>query len=649
MKKITATFNDFPYTADPYGYARRLTDVIEIGGIPIGGDNEICVQGKVSDGLTDKNSILSEILQLYSLGCRVVIVPSPTLEIALQLKELKAELEAVNYDVKLLADFGTNLAATLEVAAVFEGVRVAMEPAGPFEQTVTEYQASFESLINKCTKFGRILEIYNSATLESSITETVGPLLDAATTARRLGLHQLILSIEGFDPVKAALAYRWLSACLLERKWKYPIHLAVDIPTADWESRLQVAAITGSLLEDGIGDAIHISLGNQQSRAIELAFRIARRYTDIDWQLLIKGGIGMVKETVSIMGIPTSEPTNDTPVILASDKAKRRSIYLNFPEASPYSTEKRIPEYPFIISNLPDYRAPYIYTRREAKEIQVGTVKIGGNNPRLNIARLTMSEIKRIINGTLPNADQPQNRSSFPDLYLVNSFFEEVIELKESRQLPAPIVVGIQSGEEARKAVVRGVDALTFCIDIVGQIAETMEDLEEVAKELNGSEVPLFLISTHNAGQSWGSYDYWPEFFEAKQMIRAVELCHKYGLFNLILGIYTYNPAWNTQNYRLLASLLQEKGWNYPIHLIAPDLWTNVKKEFLINAGITLGGLLIDGIGDSVQLDYLPKEIEPSQEETNSFGFVTLTVREAVRLSQALIKAFEYDYKTYTQ
>jgi hypothetical protein len=60
MDKISTTFSEFPYTANPYGYARRLTEVVEIGKIPIGGKKELCVQGKVTDGLNGINSIVIE-------------------------------------------------------------------------------------------------------------------------------------------------------------------------------------------------------------------------------------------------------------------------------------------------------------------------------------------------------------------------------------------------------------------------------------------------------------------------------------------------------------------------------------------------------------------------------------------------------------
>lgn len=151
-----------------------------------------------------------------------------------------------------------------------------------------------------------------------------------------------------------------------------------------------------------------------------------------------------------------------------------------------------------------------------------------------------------------------------------------------------------------------------------------MPELESILEVIAKPELktlpslPLFIISTHNAGQSWGSYDYWPSFFEAYQSVEAVELCYNYGVTNLVLGIYNYNSAWNIQNNRLLAALLQEHGWTPPIHLIAPDIYGE-EDDCLIDGSISLGSLLADGFGDSIQLDYLPKLNYSPERALNSF------------------------------
>ena len=638
-----------PYTADPYGYVRRLTHEVKLGDTIIGGTNVIAVQGRIVADPLDTVAILSQIDQLIKLGCLIIRVPTPSVAAAQHLQQIRTALEATGAKVTLVAEGGTSLRACIEATTWADVVQVNANldsEATSIDRPISssnQAEVSFKELFQQCAKLDRCLEICGVA-VSGDITPQmlVEQVISLITLARKHDFHNLILSLEVPNPILSVNAYRWLAARLANLAWDYSIHLSFNAKHSTQVEQSQSAAVLGSLLEDGIGDSLHLFLGGVHSKAIELAYRLVRRYTPLRQTILEKAGVAVTEERINSIGILSARATDDTPVVVAVNRANNQAVNLHLADKGFDVSGKSVPDYPYVISNLPDYRNPYHYRRLISNEVKVGDVAIGGANLPVTLARLSRTAITKLkqqhANQYLPD---DTDFELTPDIYMTNYLTAEIAYLKNAGILTIPLVAGVRSVYEAWEALSIGVEALTFCSDTVGQIGGLLKDLKEIVQLLKGRDIPLFLISTHNAGQSWGSncYHYWPAFFEAHQVIEAVEMCQKYDLTKLVLGIYTYNSAWNTQNYRLLTALMHEQGWNYPIHLTTPDLYSLLAQEHRIDASISLGGLLLDGIGDSIQLDYVPKEEDTYPEEYNPYWQQPLNVSQKLALAYNLLRA----------
>ncbi len=655
MTRQTEAEAKLPYTADPYGYARRLTREVRIGKELIGNPNLIAVQGRVTVDPLETELVLAQVTHFTDQDCKIIRVPAPSVGTAWNLNQVITILQARQIKPAYIAEGTGSFEALLAALEWADGIQLRLNVTNPGENNPNYSERELEVISRECATHSQLIEISSFTDVsECSPQKLVEPLITLAYLAQKLNFPNLLFSLEATSPILQIEAYRYLAARFNVLEWDYPVHLGFTALKPTLVERSQAALALGSLLEDGIGDSLHISFeqNSTQYQEIELAYRIVRRYTSLPWQTLESVGVGILDEVVSSEGALIVSSADGTQFVVATDRANNLSVNLNFPDDQPYASEKKIPEYPYVIANLPDYRHPYRYQRQTTSEIKVGNISIGGGQPLVTLGRLSSARITQLyqLESQVASATLASSSSiptTEPDIYLINNLSEEVKCLKTQGKLIQPLVVGVQTVEQLKEALSVGAEAVSFGLDYVGQIGEEIDELEKVVEMLGELEkpLPLFLISTHNAGQSWGSYDYWPAFMEAYQMIQAIELCQKSGVSQLIVGIYTYNSAWNTQNYRLLTALMLERGWNYPVQLIAPDLVSNVAEEYLIDAGISLGGLLVDGIGDCVQFDYLPRRIDRYPEGYSSFEANPLSIEQLTTLAASLIEAIKFPSK----
>lgn len=620
MSKTTDNFSKLTYTADPYGYLRRKTSKVRIGNVALGNANPIRVLASTFTDTLDTVATAAYIKRLMNFGCEIVKVATPSIESVSSLNSIQMSLWSKKIQVSILADVNSNIDTALEAIEWFDALHITSNNLIP-----SQIEEKFAPLVRRCKELDRSLEIGPSlGTLENNPEKAVEAALDLAFIARKYDFHSIMFSFTGNTPTTLVQAYRLLSAKFYTLDWDYPILLKMTGEDSTKIGLIKNTAFIGSLLEDGIGDAIQVSLGGKPKSELELAFRIARRYTPIQPYLLKKAGVNhQLGDNNFDQMLPQMTVEDDTPVVVATSRTNPSTNKYHF--LLDMKLSKLANNGLYQIASLPDYRDPYHYTRRQSSVVQVGNVKIGGDNPPAIIAMLNLESIKELAT---------TKASIVPDIFVVNDFSDEVKQLRSEQIIKIPLISAVQSQEEVYRALEAGADGIMFCLDLVGQIGGELDELENILKALTNSSMPLFLTSTHNAGQSWGSYDYWPNFDEAKQLVEAVELCYRYNIVKLILGIYTYNSAWSIQNYRLLIALMQERGWKHPIHLIAPDIFTAVVKECLIDASISIGSLIVDGIGDSLQLDYLPKNDYFHQEP--------LTSPQKARLALNILQGFGF-------
>src|ERR1051326_7380054 len=287
------------YCESPFFYRRRNTREVIVGdpsngGVIIGGNHPVVVQSMLTCDTMDTAECVRQTLELVQVGCQIVRITAPTVKDAANLKNIVAELRARGCDVPIVADIHFKPEAAMEAAKWVDKVRI--NPGNyadskkfkVIEYTDEQYAAEltrirqrFTPLVELCQQRGLAMRIgTNHGSLSDRIMNRYGdtPLgmvesaLEFARIARALDYHALIFSMKSSNPKVMIAAYRLLVARLREEgaDWNYPIHLGVTEAGEGEDARIKSAIGIGSLLSDGIGDTIRVSLTEDSPREIEV-------------------------------------------------------------------------------------------------------------------------------------------------------------------------------------------------------------------------------------------------------------------------------------------------------------------------------------------------------------------------------------------
>lgn len=283
------------YCPDLFNYQRRLTRAVPVGKIAIGGDNPVRVQSMLTCDTMDTEACLRQTLDLVAVGCEIVRITAPTVKDARNLEFIKKGLLDRGCDVPIVADIHFKPEAALEAAKWVDKVRINpgnyadSKKFAVREYTDEEYIAElgrirerFTPLVELCKQRGVALRIgTNHGSLSDRIMNRYGdsPLgmvesaLEFARIARDLDYHDFVFSMKSSNPKVMIQAYRLLVARLAQEgpDWNYPIHLGVTEAGDGEDGRIKSAIGIGSLLSDGIGDTIRVSLTEDSVHEIPVA------------------------------------------------------------------------------------------------------------------------------------------------------------------------------------------------------------------------------------------------------------------------------------------------------------------------------------------------------------------------------------------
>jgi len=283
------------YTPSPLMAERRPTRAVMIGPVGLGGDNPIRVQSMLTSDTRDAEACVKESLELVEAGCEIVRVTAQTRKIAENLDPIVAGIRAGGSDVPVVADIHFKPDAAMEAARWVEKVRV--NPGNYADKKkfqVREYtdaqyaeeleriEEEFGPLVDLCQQRGVAMRIgTNHGSLSDRIMNRYGdtPLgmvesaLEFARIARDRDYHDFVFSMKASNPKVMIEAYRLLVARLAEEgeDWNYPIHLGVTEAGDGEDGRIKSAIGIGSLLTDGIGDTIRVSLTEDSVEEIPVA------------------------------------------------------------------------------------------------------------------------------------------------------------------------------------------------------------------------------------------------------------------------------------------------------------------------------------------------------------------------------------------
>src|SRR5881398_3552023 len=283
------------YCADPFSYHRRLSREVRVGNVGVGGDNPIRVQSMITCDTMDTEASIAQTIELAEVGCEIVRITAPTVKDAANLQHIVRGLHERGCDVPIVADIHFKPEAAMEAAKWVDKVRINpgnYADSKKFvirEYTDEQYGAElarirerFSPLVDLCKKRRIAMRIgTNHGSLSDRILNRYGdtPLgmvesaLEFARIARDLDYHDFVFSMKASNPKIMIAAYRLLVARLNElgSDWNYPLHLGVTEAGEGEDARIKSAIGIGSLLADGIGDTIRVSLTEDSPHEIPVA------------------------------------------------------------------------------------------------------------------------------------------------------------------------------------------------------------------------------------------------------------------------------------------------------------------------------------------------------------------------------------------
>jgi (E)-4-hydroxy-3-methylbut-2-enyl-diphosphate synthase len=283
------------YCADPFSFQRRISREVRVGNVGIGGGNPIRVQSMITCDTMDTDASIAQTIELAEVGCEIVRITAPTVRDAANLQHIVRGLRERGCNVPIVADIHFKPEAAMEAAKWVDKVRI--NPGNYadskkfkiIEYTDEQYAAEltrirqrFTPLVELCKERGIAMRIgTNHGSLSDRIMNRYGdtPLgmvesaLEFARIARDLDYHAFIFSMKSSNPKVMIAAYRLLVARLNEEgpDWNYPIHLGVTEAGEGEDARIKSAIGIGSLLADGIGDTIRVSLTEDSIHEIPVA------------------------------------------------------------------------------------------------------------------------------------------------------------------------------------------------------------------------------------------------------------------------------------------------------------------------------------------------------------------------------------------
>jgi (E)-4-hydroxy-3-methylbut-2-enyl-diphosphate synthase len=287
------------YCESPYFHHRRKTREIVIGdpangGFVMGGDHPVVKQSMLTCDTMDTALSVRQTLELVAVGCQLVRITAPTVKDAANLQHIVAELRRQGCQVPIVADIHFKPEAAMEAVKWVEVVRVNpgnyadSKKFATKEYTDDQYAAELKRIAEKFTplvleakRLRRCLRIgTNHGSLSDRIMNRYGdtPLgmvesaLEFARICRQHDFHNFKFSMKSSNPKVMIECYRLLVARLNElgADWNYPIHLGVTEAGEGEDGRIKSAIGIGSLLCDGLGDTIRVSLTEDSPREIEV-------------------------------------------------------------------------------------------------------------------------------------------------------------------------------------------------------------------------------------------------------------------------------------------------------------------------------------------------------------------------------------------
>ncbi len=282
-----------------FNYRRRQSSTVAIGNVPLGGDNPIRIQSMTSTSTLDTEGSVAQCKRIFDAGADYVRLTAQGVREARNIGEIRTALHADGYTKPLVADIHFNPKAAFEAAAVTDKVRInpgnfvdAARTFRKLEYTDEEYQAELEKIRRAVVPFLAVCREHHTAVrlgvnhgslsdrIMSRYGDTPSGMVESAMEYLRIfreeDFNDVAISIKASNTVIMVETVRRLVAEMNREDMHYPLHLGVTEAGDGEDGRIKSAVGIGTLLADGIGDTVRVSLSEDP----ELEIPVARKLVD---------------------------------------------------------------------------------------------------------------------------------------------------------------------------------------------------------------------------------------------------------------------------------------------------------------------------------------------------------------------------------
>lgn len=264
---------------------RVVTSVVRVGDVLIGGGSPIVVQTMCNTHTDDVEGTLAQCRRLVQAGAQIIRITVPGLQDVPHIREIHDRLRSEGIGTPLVADIHFSSATALEVAKYVEKVRI---NPGNFHKDHSEARRLFAQLLEVCKQYGTAIRIgVNHGSLGEYITSQFGNtpegMAQAAMEWVRMcvdaDFHQVVVSLKSSNTVAMVEAYRKFWQLMQSEGVAFPLHVGVTEAGGGDSGRIKSCVGIATLLEEGIGDTIRVSLTEDPVCELPVASYLAKRYS----------------------------------------------------------------------------------------------------------------------------------------------------------------------------------------------------------------------------------------------------------------------------------------------------------------------------------------------------------------------------------
>ncbi|MGB0523080.1 MAG: (E)-4-hydroxy-3-methylbut-2-enyl-diphosphate synthase [Flammeovirgaceae bacterium] len=300
---LQAKIHPYQYCNSLTSYKRRKSIEVDIGGVIMGGDYPIRVQSMTTVDTMDTEGSIAQTIRMIEAGCEYVRITAPSIKEAQNLENIRKGLHARGYKVPLVADIHFTPNAAELAARIVEKVRI--NPGNyadkkkfqlieyddaSYQEEIDRIREKFTPLVKICKEYGTAMRIgTNHGSLSDRIMSRYGDtpigMVESALEFLRicedLNYYNVVLSMKSSNTQVMVQAYRLLVQKLDEEGLRpYPLHLGVTEAGDGEDGRIKSAVGIGTLLEDGLGDTVRVSLTEEPEFEAPVAKALIDRYTN---------------------------------------------------------------------------------------------------------------------------------------------------------------------------------------------------------------------------------------------------------------------------------------------------------------------------------------------------------------------------------